>query len=372
MNTRWLIVSIALSTIAHAAIGQTDKKCEAVLRPNTESSSSNYNLMQAFMSVNAEDEYDRLHALSSSARAADASYKLFSAEYEDSTSNSTFKEAVRKRLSKEEFSMTESDAKALYRETIRDTQIAAWAVCANDGAGRVLASGDRIDNQNKTFVLSIYWTPQTNVGQGQLEIEVRGGTIVGKRKRTESRIGSGGKSYFVDADKNSKAVTIIANIAGKNDSVMVSLVPSPTRPAVPAAGTVLQSGMIDVKENQECNPGDSDGLFCSFAGATITPKSANSYILLAANVQTDITTVTNADPWRRGEIVVYCAEEKKRTETTWAQNRHMSVQSYRFSKSVQCEPKGLPTQVSVQVNPRGGSVMTLKKPSGVSWQEIQK
>lgn len=372
MNAGWIIASIALSTIAPAATGQTDKKCEAVLRPNTESSSSNYGLMQAFMSVNAEDEYDRLHALSSSARAADASYKVFSAEYEDSTSNSTFKEAVRKRLKNENFSMSESDAKALYRETIRDSQVAAWAVCANDGAGRVLASGDRIDSEKKTFVLSIYWTPQTNVGEGKLEIQVRGGTILGKGERTETRIGSGGKSYFVDADKNSRSVTVIANIAGKNDSVMVSFVPVPPPPAVPSAGTVLQSGMIEVKENQTCDPGDSDGLFCSFAGATIIPKSANSYILLAANVQTDITTVNNEDPWRRGEIVVYCAGEKKRTETTWTQNRHLSVQSYRFSQSAQCEPKGLPTQVSVQVNPRGGSVMTSKKPSGMNWQEIQK
>ena len=79
-------------------------ECDAVLLPTIDQRQSDYTLMQTYMSQNAEYEYDRLKNLDTNARNADASYKLFSAEYNDSNTREEFREKVRQRLANPDYS----------------------------------------------------------------------------------------------------------------------------------------------------------------------------------------------------------------------------------------------------------------------------
>src|SRR6516225_7338209 len=93
---------LVLSLIATSfSFAQDIRSCDGSLAPTIEKTASDYALAQAYMSVNAAHEYDKLRNSSEEARGASASYKFFNAEYNDSKSADQFQEKVRDRLSKE-------------------------------------------------------------------------------------------------------------------------------------------------------------------------------------------------------------------------------------------------------------------------------
>lgn len=368
----------------NAVSAQPTQRCEAVLRPNLETTARNYRVMQAYMSLNAANEYERLHNMTDSQRHADATYKVFHGEYEDSDSSSSFQEKVSNRLTTEGFREESSGAMSEYRETISREQIAAWATCVSREGGGVLASGSQIDYEHKQFVLSVDWEPQRALGEAILDIEIVNGKIDGRSRLSEKRVGRGGKSYNVVATSSAKTATAIVNIAGSDDKVMISFVKPPPPPPV-KPGDLLQAGTFEVRESQSCNPGDSDVLQCAWGGGAIKPKSKNSVITAAVSILSDITVVPNAtggctdniqttDPWRRGEINFRCGDNSPvRTTTNWVgQARHLAIQSQSYELRERCEANGQQVQITVFANPRGCSIMTSKKPSFIRWEERQK
>jgi hypothetical protein len=214
---------LGFSTVAYAALD-----CSAALIPTVEQSQSDYTMLQAYMFLNAEAEYDRLKTMDKSGREAQASYKMFSAEYGESNSREEFRDKAKQRLTQEGFSMNISEAKAAHRRYLTETQLVAWKACviAQSQAGSVLLQARDITKEG--FPLRVDWVPQTGVGEGDLELNILGGLINGNSQITEKLVGSRTKSFIVVPIQDSKAVVVTANIAGRSDEFTVSLEPEGT------------------------------------------------------------------------------------------------------------------------------------------------
>jgi hypothetical protein len=180
--------------------------------------------MQAYMSINAEYEYDRLKQLDSSTRNAEASYKLFRAEYQDSSTREEFRDRVRQRLATEQFAMSESEARSYAKRYLSEAQIAAWARCMTSEA--VLLSASQIDKLG--FVLKVLWIPPTGVGEAPLTLTLDRGRIEGKKKLERRFVGRRSESFIVKPAADSDRVKVVANIMGISESLGVTLSPSKT------------------------------------------------------------------------------------------------------------------------------------------------
>jgi hypothetical protein len=211
--------------------------CDAVLRPNEEKFASDYDVVRAYMRLNAENEYDRLNKMDSNSRSADASYKLFSIEYNESSSRKKFQENVRNRLSREAFEMKESEARALSRIFVTDVQVAAWVKCEEAaGGGAVLIVAN--DPNASAFPIKISFMPQTGIGEAIVQLELDGGKINSRTSVKEKLMGKSSKAFIVKPVSGSKQVVITANVAGLSDTLTVDLkprvvVPPPSPPLVP-------------------------------------------------------------------------------------------------------------------------------------------
>src|SRR5919197_799223 len=87
-----MLATLFIASYLHA------EQCESSLSPTLEITNIDYRVKQAYMYVNASLEYDRLQNLDRDSRSADASYKLFSAEYDESKTREEFQQKVRQRL----------------------------------------------------------------------------------------------------------------------------------------------------------------------------------------------------------------------------------------------------------------------------------
>lgn len=216
--------SIFLTTESLTALGAPI--CDAVLRPNEMNAKSDYAVMQAYMSYNAEHEYDRLQNLDKQSRSADISYKLFSAEYDDSRSREDFQERIRDRLKKELFNMNASESRALSRVYVTDKQVEGWVSCIQaSGGGAVLIVAN---NPNpKSFPLRVTFLPPNGVGQATMELSLDGGLIDGRRSLEQKFVGKSSRSYIVKPKQKTTEVVIAANIAGLSDDLTIDLKPRP-------------------------------------------------------------------------------------------------------------------------------------------------
>src|SRR5687767_2587010 len=132
-----LIVTLIMAVSASSFADQ----CEVALLPTVEVAKTDYRIQQAYMYANADSEYDRLQKLDTTSRSADATFKVFTAEYNDSNSSQEFREKVRNRLTREQFNLNESDARQYYRRFLSDAQLTAWSSCISQGdAGGLLLS----------------------------------------------------------------------------------------------------------------------------------------------------------------------------------------------------------------------------------------
>jgi hypothetical protein len=194
--------------------------------------------MQAYMRENASFEFDRLQKLDKSEREADATYKFFGVEYNDSHSREEFQEKVRDRLEKESFRMDLTEAKALSRTYVTDKQIEEWGKCISSGALLLVASGPN----STAFPLKVSWVPPKGTGEDRIWITVDGGKIKLRRGKevsdiTEKYIGRTTKAYIVKPARDSKQVVITAFIHGDGEAISVNLehqkVPPPPPPVEP-------------------------------------------------------------------------------------------------------------------------------------------
>lgn len=228
-----LALFLFLMTLSGALAAQTDRLCQQVLVPTEEQATSDYRRMQAFMSINSSYEYDRLTSLSEESRALEGSYKMFSAEYNDSRTKEEFSERIRQRLSRENFTLSESDARSYAKVGLTDFQVAAWLKCVErvTGAGGLLLSAR--NNTDNGFSLLVERIFPRNVGSGSVNITLVGGKISNRRFLQESYKKDGSKAYEVTRDKSAPAVRISGTLMSMfADSVLVDYSPPLPPPVV--------------------------------------------------------------------------------------------------------------------------------------------
>jgi hypothetical protein len=221
----WLLIAGSMSLLVHAQ-SPTGALCQQVIVPTEEQSTSDYRRMQSFMSTNSSYEYERLKKLDTSARGAQASYKVFSAEYNDSNTKEDFSEKVRQRLSNESFNLSESDARSYAKTGLTDFQVAAWQECVQrvTGAGGLLLSAKNMTSSGFTLVVARVFQP--GVGQGAVEFEIVGGSIGSKKLIQETYVGFGSKAYEVKRDSSAQAVRVSGTLMSTfPDSVLVDYTP---------------------------------------------------------------------------------------------------------------------------------------------------
>jgi hypothetical protein len=175
MRLRNLGVPLALlfATSAFATSG-----CEAVLIPSVESIHEDNRKFEAFMFLNAAEEYDRLHELQEGIRKADATFLAFSAEYGDSNRREVFREKVQKKLQQTSGIKNEIDARSMLRTGVSDTQVKEWGRCmqnAGDAGGVLLTTTDQPSSNG--YLLTLTRRLGAGPHDAPLRLNVENGTI---------------------------------------------------------------------------------------------------------------------------------------------------------------------------------------------------
>lgn len=227
MQRSFLVLCTSLLSLSSQAQPTEVAVCNGALVPSEEEIRSDARLMQAYVFSNAEYEFDRLRNLDNTSRNADAGFKYFSAEYSESQTKEQFSEKVRNRLQTEGFSLSKTDARSYYRRGLTDGQLAKWLGCVTimSGQGALLLTPRSISSDS--FVLTVSRKFPLGVGQGEVEIGLVGGSVRGVTTIKEIYQGPGSKSYAVRAAKANSRVTIIANLPGFSDSIVVDLQTQP-------------------------------------------------------------------------------------------------------------------------------------------------
>lgn len=221
MRLTRLLPALSLAIACLPAFSQGTVGCEAVLAPTIESATSDYRLLQAYMSLNAAEEYDRLRRMSADKREAEASYKVFSAEYKDAQTSSEFKEKVSKRLKDEQFSSSESDARAVYRKGPTDAQVRAWSECQR-GGGLLVTVRDQTADE---FTLLITWMPPVGAPAQNAEILLSGATIDDRASLQTSFAGRGSVGRIAKISRGASSARIVVNIGGFTDTALLARQP---------------------------------------------------------------------------------------------------------------------------------------------------
>lgn len=231
-----LITTLVLGLTGCSANAAQD--CAAALVPTVEQTKSDYSMMQAYMRSSAAEEFDRLKRVSKDQLAAEASYKLFAAEFDSSNSREEFQERIRKRLDSESFSLTVNDAKAVHRKYLSNEQLSAWTTCiiqkSRGGALLLRASDPHKDG----FALAINWIPQQGIPDGQLRLELTGAKIDGLSTYKVHMSGRTDLSVLVKPDDGASSIVVVGNIRSNDDSLRIRFDLSPTKPP-PETGGML-------------------------------------------------------------------------------------------------------------------------------------
>lgn len=254
---RYLLVAVA--TIAApattpspptSATYQETSSCDAALYPTQEAYTSNYRLLQAHMRLNAEYEYSRLKMMTQQQREAEASYKLFAAEYENSTSSSEFRERVISRLETENYNFDESQSRAYTRQGPTAQQMQAWTTCQQQrsGGGYIIVTTERTSASRDPFAITMAWRfPEGHPADRQyVDLELVGGTTAGVSRKRLELSGSGRTSLPVTPNASANAVLVIANLNNAGtDQLYVDLTSPPRISRVQVTR--------ECEENENCN-----------------------------------------------------------------------------------------------------------------------
>lgn len=229
-----------------SCFAQDVKSCDSALAPSIEMSTRDYALAQSYMYVNASYEYEKLKKSSAESRAASGTYKLFSAEYNDSKNADEFQKKVHDRLKEEGFSMKETEARSSYKRHLSDKQLDVWAACvqAISKGGALFLGADSVSSSG--FPLRVRWFPQAGVGSGMLIVRIKNAKINGLNEVQARLEGASARAFIVEPDISDKQIVITAEIAGAANDITLPRSfpvagPSPARlqKSTPAARTTI-------------------------------------------------------------------------------------------------------------------------------------
>ncbi len=192
-----------------ACLGQGVKRdCGEVLKYQTIFEQSDYQLIKAYLKVNASEAYQKRKMDEDNGLDTGGSWGPFDADYRQSSSASEFEEKVDKRLTKIGFNMSKDEAKTYSQKYLDPVQVAAWANCMGIETLTVWASDwDDGEGDNNYTLHVVYFTTG-----GDEEITVRSlnrGTRVDNRKRFNITLeGSAEYEFLVTHRKNKSQVSV--------------------------------------------------------------------------------------------------------------------------------------------------------------------
>jgi hypothetical protein len=214
---------------------QPQAVCNALLIPTVVQSSSDVRRIYSYVFVHAEEEYDRLRNMTKEAREAQASYKLFSAEYGESKTKEEFKEKISKRIVEEKIFSDVQEVTSYFRRGLEPFQAEEWSKCitATTQAGALMLSTR--NESDDEFELVVTWVePKGAAAESVIHLQATNGTlIVGADKIASTKLpftSSGARSFIVSRGKSSNGVRIVANTPGFSDGI-ISNAPSKQPPA---------------------------------------------------------------------------------------------------------------------------------------------
>lgn len=212
---------IAFAAVALSASAQDVSQCDKSLSPTIEQASEDYSIAQAYAYVNAEREFDELRNKSERQRGLSVIYTSFIGEYNDSRNSSEFKQRVRDRLTQENFSLEESEARASYRRFLTPAQLEAWSKCVQSvtNGGSVILIAKKVSST--PFPIQVSWRPARGVGNGTLTLEVRGATIAGQNIVTRNIVGASDIPFILQPERQSQQIIVTAEIAGSADELVL-------------------------------------------------------------------------------------------------------------------------------------------------------
>lgn len=214
-----LVFALTLVAIRQVAIAQDAspaKICNASLIPTIEQSSRDLRKIYSYMSANAESEYERLKIMTAQGRAAEASYKFFSAEYGDSNTKEEFREKVKSRISQVSMFSDDKEATTFYHSGLEDWQLKNWNDCVrtttNAGALFLLARNE----QSGGLTLVVNWIePTGQAGDRFINLQAQNGQfIIGETKTSSTRVkftSSAAISYLIVQEDAGQSIKVIAN-----------------------------------------------------------------------------------------------------------------------------------------------------------------
>jgi len=223
MKSLIVLVFMFLSVRSYSA--QSDlKTCEGMLQPSEEVSKTDYKSQQAYVRVNALYVYEALRQMSTEQRAADASYKIFSAEYNDSKSAQEFQEKINSRLDREGFNLSEAAARSYYRKNLSAKQLEEFNKCVQNvlGTPGVFVSAN-MPSLKAPFTVKVSWiAPKAGSVSTSISLDIVGGAVNGLTQWTsDSILGSFDRVVVVSPHANVSRVIVTATAGGYSDSVTV-------------------------------------------------------------------------------------------------------------------------------------------------------
>ncbi len=215
------IIGLVLASSSGLAAAKDVRQCDSALSPTIERAASDYALVQSYMYVNSVHEYDKLKKSSASEQGASASYKFYSAEYNDSKNSSEFQKKVRNRLRREGYSMDESESRSSYRRYLSASQLTAWSICvqAVTGGGAVILLAESVSTD--AFPVRVKWYPQSGVGEGTLVLRIRNASINGQTELYENLSGISERAFIVEPDNSKRQIVMTTEIVGAADTLVL-------------------------------------------------------------------------------------------------------------------------------------------------------
>ncbi|GJG89818.1 hypothetical protein tb265_49990 [Gemmatimonadetes bacterium T265] len=183
--------------------------CGAVLIPAVDKGSTSRNARAAYVRTNAREEYERLSRMSASQRHADASYELFGADYDESSSASDFEDRVKKSFQQQTGEQDEAAARTWYTSRLTTDQVNAWLGCQTNGGLLLVPSGI----SHSGLSLKVVWKPGPGIGTTHVVITAPGGLVNGKSLENLSLTGAASQvvNVSISDPANVSVVRLLAN-----------------------------------------------------------------------------------------------------------------------------------------------------------------
>lgn len=214
------LAAVVLCLFAGIAFAES---CDKVLVQNTESDRSEEARAIASLALVDEQTFDEIKKSSSNKVGASASYKFFSADFDESSSYSEFEQRRRKRLQQHNYSESASSSRDTLRQFLSESQLQVWLACkvAASSSGAVILTATNRAPQLRSASLRVAVRLPPARGSGMLSLRLTGAAIDGRRSLDIPVTGSRTLPFILVFDQGSAEALITSEIEGLADELYV-------------------------------------------------------------------------------------------------------------------------------------------------------